>query len=222
MSNDLLNRKTQLEERLIKHGINGYRITHLPYLEYDDVTFATPCEAGLRLLVLCAVAYCAAVPDEREVIVQWLEREHLWEHVSPNEKRLFTGEVTDGQEIIDFSWEMESAYLLAWALNVVPVPPDPASTTSDDLLDYFVDHIPMLGDETTFFLQGLSYRSLAEIYDENLFYEMVTGYFRDNALMGREDTSDIHNPLSFTRHKTLNWLRRFVDVTEWDDTDTST
>jgi len=222
MTKELLNRKKKLEDRLEKHGIKAYHVDHLPYLEFDDKSFATPYQAGCRMMILYAVAYTASEPDDREAVVDWMKRENLWEHVSPSELELFEGKVTDEQELIDFSWQGECAYILAWALNLIKETPSPTEQINEQQLEDFMSSIPALGDKLNDFLENLSYRDTAEIYDENLFYELATTYFRDLLFNGKEDNSDINRNISHQRHQTLNWLRRFMDISEWDETDTST
>ncbi|MEO1054347.1 MAG: DUF4272 domain-containing protein [Bacteroidota bacterium] len=222
MTTELTNRKNRLEERLARHGIKELNIQHLPYLEFDDKKFATPFEAGCRMMILYAVAYIASEPGDREAVTEWLQREKLWNHVSPSEQELFEGKVTDEQKLIDFSWQGECAYILAWALNLIKETPTPTEQVDDEQLENFMNVVPALGEELGGFLSDLTYRNTAEIYDENLFHELVTTYFRDLMFSGKEDDSDIDVNISFLRHQALNWLRRFMDIEEWDETDTST
>lgn len=217
-----IDRKEQLEDRLSKHGITETKITYLPYLEFDDKTFASPFESGCRMMILYALAYTASQMDDREKIVNWLKRENLWEHVSKNEKEFFEGKVTDDQKIIDFSWEGEGAYILAWTLNIIQETPTPTEQVSEEQLNIFTNAVPSLGTPLQDFLSKLSYRDTAEIYDENIFHELATAYFRDLLFNGNVDKTNIDRGISFIRHRTLNWLRRFSDITDWDETDTST
>ncbi|NJK95616.1 MAG: DUF4272 domain-containing protein [Bacteroidales bacterium] len=89
-------------------------------------------------------------------------------------------------------------------------------------MTFFINNIPALGEKLDDFLSKLSYRNTAEIYDENIFHELATTYFRDLLFNGKNNTSDIDSNISFLRHQTLNWVRRFMDIAEWDETDTST
>ena len=217
-----IDRKDRLEHRLSIHGITETKITYLPYLEFDDETFASPLESGCRMMILYALAYTASQMDKREKVVKWLKEENLWTHVSPNEKEFCEGKVTDEQKIIDFSWEGEGAYILAWALNIIKETPTPTEQVSEEQLDIFTKAVPSLGASLAGFLSNLSYRDTAEIYDENIFHELATAYFRDLLFNGNEDKTDIDRGVSFIRHRTLNWLRRFSDINDWDETDTST
>lgn len=222
MTIEITDRKQRLEDRLSRHGIKEYHVKYLPYLEFDDKTFASPYETGCRMMILYAVAYTATELDGREAVVDWLKRENLWTHVAPSERELFENKVTDEQKLIDFSWQGECAYILAWSLSLIKKTPTPTEQVSEQELDDFMECVPALGDKLDDFLGNLSYRDTTEIYDENLFHELATTYFRDLIFNGKENTSNIDRNISFLRHQTLNWLRRFMDIDEWDETDTST
>jgi hypothetical protein len=222
MTINTLKRKNQIEDRLASHGINDLRIDFLPYLEFDDQTFATPFETGCRMIILLAVAATASDLNNRQVISDWLSRENIWEYVSPNEKELFEGNVSDPQKLIDFSWQIECAYILGWTLNLTQDRPIPTEIVSEKNLDDFVNRVPAYSDHLNDFLSSLNYRETTEIFDENLFYELATTYFRDLLFNGQKDASDINRQVSFLRHWTLNWVRRFMGIRDWDDTDTST
>lgn len=215
-------RKDRLEDRLSMHGITQTKITYLPYLEFEDDMFASPFESGCRMMILYALAFTESQMDERVKVVKWLKEENLWAHVSQNEKEFFEGNVIDEQTIIDFSWEGEGAYILAWALNIIKETPTPTEQVTEEQLDIFTNVVPSIGAPLTSFLSNLSYRDTAEIYDENIFHELVTSYLRDLFLKNNKDKSDIDRRVSFIRHRTLNWLRRFSEINDWDDTDTST
>ena len=218
----LLNRKIQLESRLRQHGITDYPITHLQYLQFDAAKFASPFEVGCRLLCLCAAGFAAYGADERPAIVEWLQRENLWAHVSPREHELYDGAVTDEQQLEAFSWQEEGAYILAWALGLIEAQPDPTIPVGEFQLDAFFSRVPMIGEPVSKFLESVELRDAAEIIDENLFNEVATTCFRDLWLSGQASASDLDATVSFERHKALNWLRRFAGITEWDHTDTAT
>ena len=215
-------RKKGLEERLARHGIKEHRVDYLPYLEFEENTFATPYETGRRMMILYAVAYTAMELDHKESVADWLKKEDLWTHVAPSERELLEGKVKDEQKLIEFSWQGECAYILAWALNIIKETPSPTREVNEDELDDFMARVPAIGDKLENFLNNLNYRDPAQIYDENLFHELATTYFRDLMFNGKNDESDIDRNVSFIRHRTLNWLRRFMDFSKWDETDTST
>ena len=212
MTTNILERKKRLEYRLASHGITDCPITYLPYLEFDNTTFVSPYEAGCRMMILYALAYTASKMGDRQKIVDWLKSENIWIHVSPKEFEFFDGKITDEQITIDFSWEGEAAYILAWALNIIPEVPTPTEQITKEQLNYFTNKVPAFGESIDHFLTNLTYRNTTEIYDENLFHELATAYFRNLLFSENPDTSNVDRGVSFLRHRTLNcsWLPRFL------------
>jgi hypothetical protein len=51
----LVGRKTRLEKQLKDRGISDYEIKYLPYLDFDESTFATAYEVGVRMIILTCV-----------------------------------------------------------------------------------------------------------------------------------------------------------------------
>lgn len=215
-------RKDGLIERLATYGIKDYKISYLPYLDVDETQFATPYEAGSRMMICYAIAYSSFELEIRPKIAEWLIEEGLWPQVSEKEKQFLEEKECDEKTVIDFSWQSECAYILAWALNIIKDTPVPTEQVSEEGLEHFAELVPSLGDDLKDFLTNLSFRDYSEIYDENLFHELATTYFRDLLFNGKEDTSSIDRDVSFLRHQTLNWLRRFMQISDWDHTDTST
>lgn len=230
----LTGRKHRIEHRLKERGIHNYTIKYLPYLEYDSSEFATAREIGIRMIILSQVAY---VPHETEAgprIKAWLEAENLWTYVTQKEKKLFEGEKTDTRTMIDFSWEVESAYTLAWCVNLIPSLHEPIKPLDDDQIELFVSKmytvdpnpiyniIPFLTSPIERYLRKLTLRNPEEIFEENIVNELATTYFRDIMISQKKNESDINIPVSFQRHKALNWVRRFEGITDWDHVDTST
>lgn len=220
--NVLLDRKIRLERRLIDRGISNFEIKYLTYLNFDESTFATAREVGIRMIILYSCAYVSYNLDETKRIADWLRKVEFWPHVSPVERELFEGKINDEEKVGEFSWRLESAYTLAWTLNLVNELHPPIFRVSKEETTDFQNKLPRLGAELGSYLDNLSLRDKGEIFEENIFNELATSYFRDLLFNGKSDTTDINRFVSFERHLVLNWLRRFNDITDWDDTDTST
>jgi len=181
-----------------------------------------PIEAGKRIMILYAVAHSVHNPKDRVKLRDWLKEIGLWKETSPKEKALFEGRVKVEKELAAFSWQIEAAYILAWALGLVKEQPSPEEQMTEEQMETFVKNLPPLGSNLDSFYTGLQYIDRSEIHLENLFHELATAYFRDLLFNGNEDTTNIDRMASFERHKALNWLRSFGGMTEWDETDTST
>jgi hypothetical protein len=218
----LENRKARIGERLRAHGIAENPITFLPYLEFNPSDFATPYEVGCRIMILYALIYTIEEPSKKQGIMRWLKNEGIWAHVSAAEISYLEADAISQKQINELSWQLEAAYILAWALNLVENRPSSRSQVEDEEMDDFFDHVPALGDSLSDFLNKLSYRDTEEIFEENIFYELTTAYFRDLLFNGNKETTDINRGAAFQRHFALNWLRRSSESKDWDETDTST
>ncbi|ACU59921.1 DUF4272 domain-containing protein [Chitinophaga pinensis] len=215
-------RITRIEERLAQHGINNYQIAYPEYLNFDHQLFATPREVGCRVMILLAIAYTIQDNSKKFGIVNWLKNENIWSYVSEKETIYLNGGTVSDDTLMALCWRIEAAYILAWSLNLVKDRPVPGQELSEEQISELIDSLPALGDNLGDFLDRLYFRSPEEIYDENIFYELTTTHYRDTLFAGRRSTADVHVPASFERHLALNWLRRFMNVRDWDLTDTST
>lgn len=221
-------KKKSLESRLIDYGIKNYRVGYLPYLDYSNEKFQTPYDAGCRMMILYSIAYSVQNLDERIGVIDWLNKENLWNKVSPNEKEFLSNPSPNDDMLMDLSWRIEGALTLAWCLNKIKTLPRLDEENNDQAIEEFLISIPEIGDSLKDFLMNLEYRNLDEIYEENLLNELATSYFRDLMFNGKEDITKINRSISFERHKVLNWLRTSFEGEEevtgelWDNTDTST
>ncbi len=82
--------------------------------------------------------------------------------------------------------------------------------------------LPVLAEPLGNFTDNQAYRPIEEIFDENLFNELVTGHFRDLSLGLHSYEGPINPAVSYERHRVLNWLRRFSGGENWDETPTDT
>ena len=219
---ELRTKKKSLESRIINYGIKNARISHLPYLDHSNENFQTPYDAGCRMMILYSIGYSVHNLEERPQIIDWLKQEKIWNKVSPTEKEYFITTDPEEELLMDLSWRIESALTLGWCLNKVTTLPRIDNNKTENALEEFQQNIPEIGDSLTLFLTQLEYRSLDEIYEENLLNELVTTYFRDLMFNGKRDKTKINRYASFERHQVLNWLRTFMGIEEWDETDTST
>lgn len=197
-------------------------MSHLPYLDYSKEEFQRPYDVGCRLIILNAISYSVHNLDDRPKIIKWLKKEKLWEQVSNNEINFLNQSKPSEDVLLDLSWKIESSILLGWVLNLFDNLHGITQECSDEVMDAFESKIPELGAETKDFLRDLKFRPLDQIYEENLLNELATAYFRDLMFSGKSDETEIDRVVSFERHQTLNWVRKFQGINEWDDTDTST
>jgi hypothetical protein len=155
----LRERKARIEGRLRKHGITQTHITFLPYLEYDPGTFAEPYDVGCRIIIGFAIVYTIEEPSKKQAIFKWLQNEAMDKHLSATEVKYLETEIVEQQQINQLSWQLEAAYILAWALNVVSNRPSPSNQIGDAEMQEFFENVPALGDSLDSFLSQLSYRN---------------------------------------------------------------
>lgn len=213
-------RKARIEEKLIGYGLTDIKITYLRYLDFYPDEFQTPYEVGCRILILWAVSYVAANLEEKNEVAEWLKTWDLWDKVSDNEKKLFAEELPE-RTLVDFSWHIEAVIVLCWALNLLENLPDLDTEISNDDLDALTAKLP-IGENPEVFLSLLAYRNKEEIFIENIINEMITSHLRDRMIHKEESALTASPVISFERHVALNWVRKFGEISDWDDTDTST
>ncbi len=215
-------KKKSLESRLINYGIRNSRVSYLPYLDHTNEKFQTAFDAGCRMIILYAVSYAVHNLEKRPQIIAWLKAENIWEKVSENEKDFFNNPSPAEDLLMDLSWQIEAALTLGWCLKKVEQLPSLEIEHNEKEIAAFQNKLPAIGDNLTLFLSNMEYRDKNEIYEENLLNELVTTYFRNLLFNGKEDETQINRFISFERHKTLNWLRTFMESEDWDEIDTST
>ena len=212
----LLNRKENIEARLKLHGIDDFLIIDLSHLNTNAYDFATPEEAAQRLFILLAISFTAYNFDESEKIMDWLKKENLWKAVSEKEKEFFRDPDPGEDEKRNLSWRFEGAYVLAWALQKIDLPPNPSDECNEEQVKEFLSVIPAIGSSTEIFFKNLRFRPLGEILDETLFAELTTAYFHDLHVTDKANTSTLHARAVYERLLALNWLRRFNGNSDWD------
>ena len=214
----LQQRKEKIEARLIQHGIDDFKITDVSDLEESHYDFSTPHEAAQRLLILLALAFTAYNFDESEKVMDWLKKENLWKAVSEKEKEFFRNPEPGEDEKRDLSWRFEGAYVLAWALQKIKLPPNPADECNEDQVNEFLVNVPTVGSVTQAFFNNLQFRAVDEILDETIFSELATAYFRDLHVTDKANTSTVHARAVYERLLALNWLRGLEEESgQYDD-----
>jgi len=216
----LLKRKEVVLSKLSAYGITDARITYLPYLDFSGEDFQSVEEVGHRILVLWVISSVAGDLSLKENAEDWLKEVGLWDSVSEREQLLFTGEPTT-EQLQNFSWNIEAAIVLCWAVNLLDELPGLNSEVSYDTLDALEDLLP-IGEDPGNFLTSLSYRDKEEVFIENVFNELITTNLRNLMFSDEENRPSLNAWVSYERHRALNWLRQFSGISEWDETDTST
>jgi hypothetical protein len=213
-------RNKKIASRLNEYGIDE-AVQNIHVLDETQFHYVPLDKVAERLLILLGIAYTAYNFMETERVMDWLKKERLWKSVSEKEKEFLRTPDPDEEWKQHLSWRFEGAYMLAWTLNKVSLKPDPARECLKDQIDEFAHSIPIVGSSTEKFFSELSYRSLTEIIDESIFYEMVIRYLVDIKVQHKENTSQVQHQASFERHFVLKWVTNFKTETGWDEISSS-
>jgi hypothetical protein len=120
----LLTRKHRLEQRLAANGIQEYSVEYLPYLQFSPTDFHSPQAVGRRLLILYTLSSVVHALDSRPALQRWLQQEGLWDQVSEQEIAFWQDPAPEPAELAAFSWHIEAALVLGWALQLVHTLPE--------------------------------------------------------------------------------------------------
>lgn len=209
-----MTRKERSEQRLkeLRIPINP----HLPQIESEEeVTLRLPREVAQRAVVLAtAVAYSQGLG--RSQALEFLDNWKLWEAVTPLEKAFFLDEHPAHQRLINFSWRVESLWVLLWALGLVEKLSFPSSVCDvQKTVEMVVEH------SVEGFVNNAKLRPLAEILDEADWIYRLDWAVVDANLKGQALPGDLISGVVYERHYALNWLIGYMDQ-EWDEVTTDT
>ena len=214
--------KDNFEKKVRKYNLFSVHSVHLEYLRFFPEEFASPKEIAMRAVILYALAYCSHEPKKRKKVIEWFREEGLWGHITQGEKSFMKKRFLTRTKKSEMSWNVESAYVLAWSLGLIHTIQPPTKPLQGKEFEKLVSVLPIIGEPVNKFLNSQKLRTKSEIFDENLFNECATSYFRNKLLAGEKYETEIDTNVSFERHNALNWVRRMSGVEEWEKTDTST
>lgn len=202
---DIQSRKNAFQRRLEEFGLPLISDLEDDYFFIDHLRTASAMDTGRRMLALLSLAFLAQSAEAAEDLEAWLIQEHLWEVLSQEEKDFVRVDFAIEEKQQEFSWRIEGAYMLAWALNLV-LSPSPAIDISDSDMDEMNEQIVEIGGETKPFLSRLSLRPIVEIRDEALFYSAVASYNNEVFILGGKTQANVHPIAAFERDKALDWI----------------
>ena len=182
---------------------------------YDKPISHTAGNVARRTIILHSVA-AAGYGVDRGPIVEWLNAESIWQHVSTNERRLLTGTDVPKTEFNDACWRQEAQWALLWAIAKIESLGLPTKTCDTSML---VDSImPGLGESTDSFIASARMRPTGELLAEDDRVYNLHCYARQ---AHRENSmpTDLLYPVLFQRHHAFEWLTGDAD---WDAVRTDT
>ncbi|HZV06332.1 MAG TPA: DUF4272 domain-containing protein [Gemmataceae bacterium] len=206
-------------------------LSYALFIDDDEETaLREPAEVARRLLVLSAVTYRADGGD-RQKAVELIERNNLWEHVTPQERLLLEPEEADPDLAHALLWQLEGLWVMAWALGKLELP-WPSGFCDVSRLNTILGDCESRKD----FVKSAVLRPKKEILDALQLTLLQHWAIRDAFIHQREIPIDLDwnnesemmpvrgcptTGVVAERHHALNWLVRFGDA-DWDDVDTPT
>jgi hypothetical protein len=219
----------------------------------DVVTLREPAEVARRILVLAAVALAA---DENQwgrgargffarilgrhgrewarvqgQAKEWLDRQQLWPHVSPQEREFLTAPKFAPDPASKLLWRLEGLWVLVWALGDVELKWPTGMCDVPRLNDIVADY-----QAQEDFVTRAKLRPKTDILDADQEAMLLHWAIRDAWIHKRSIPADLDwsgsaKMVAATtsaavgvveeRHHALNWLIRLGDA-DWDDVDTPT
>lgn len=211
---DIATRKAAFEARLEQYGLPLIAELDDDYFWLDHLRTAPVVEIGRRMIILLSLAFLAQSAEAADELEAWLISEGLWDSLSDNEQDFVRIGFGIEEKQAEHSWNLEGAYILAWALNLIPKVPTPASDISDEDMDAMNEQVVEIGGDTKPFLARLSLRPMHELRDESLFYSAVTSYNNDVFILGGQPQANVHPVACFERDRALNWIFQFQEGIE--------
>ena len=209
---DQQERKARNIELVKAAGINV--ITHLPCVESEaDTTLRTAKEIAQRVSILAVTNMVAFDNISGEAAISFLQRDGLWDYVTPAEKE-FLANPTEDRKMYE-TWKCEAIWTLLWAVNKVDNLPFPNDLCQLKLVpegNFPTRDFDNLND---FIASVNSVRSKSEILDANDLYYRLHWACVDARIKGQEMTA-LQPGVVYERQYALNWLVRYMDQ-DWDD-----
>lgn len=193
-------------------------IDHLPNIDVEEETLRrTATEVGVRAICLALVSMKGAGADN-DFVLDGAHHYDVVNNFTPEERRfLFAGNPSENDKI-QFSWRVEAAHALLWAVEIVDdlrFPSEPCDWNAFWELFHNAERDP--------FLSRLNLRPQSSILDQaDLIYRLHWAT-RDASLTGREPPSRLSNSVVMERHHALNWLiAPEEEPYPWDEVPTDT
>ncbi|TRZ38157.1 DUF4272 domain-containing protein [Niallia circulans] len=207
-------RKTRSEQELIR--INVPVNEHLPYVEAEpDVLIRSKVEIINRIIPLTITAAKALeAPDE--YLAEAVEDYQANKLFTNEERQFMESEITNEQAKINFSWKLESIWVLLWSVGLVPELNSPDKTCDVDLL---LDVV--LNSSRDDLLNKATVKEKSIILDELDFIYRAHWAVRNAQLHGTDIPAALDEGVVYERHYAFNWLVHYMDQ-EWEEISTDT
>ena len=205
-------RQPTTAEWAMSHGISTAPTP--PNVEdYDEPCPFSARQIATRAVILQGVVAVACQVDPQPV-VEWLQKQGVWEQVSPQEKEfLFAPDSFDDKTRNSLRWHQETEWTLLWVIGKIDTLGLP--TLQCDTRRLVDEIIPMLGSEIEPFLASAGLRPPAVLLAESDRHDNLwCQYFQTRNKGELLLPSDLNVTVLYQRQYAFEWL---LGVEAWDD-----
>jgi hypothetical protein len=178
----------------------------------NNDTPRSPDQIARRAIALhCAIAAARGV--SKLDISEWLQKEGLWEELTPRELRFMKQEENPGKEVSQMTWFVEAQVALLWAIqkiNALPPVTDKCDTKP------VVDAMPGLFQPTKAFIESSSLRDPTELRREEEELYDVRCELAKILRNGKPPPGSPDEHVAFFRHYGLSWVVGYCGQA-WDE-----
>ena len=203
-------RKSQSESQLKK--LKAPIISELPLLEEEaEAKLRDAKDVAQRILILTYLNVASEDEASKEEIVGFLKNKHLWDAVSPKEKKLFEKPRLSEIESLSIAWQAEAVKCLLWSIqkiNNLDLPFEEAD------INHLLDTLPEFLSDPYEFIQEAELRPTSEILDMSDFlYRLHSSILEIDE--EKLESLRINFNIVYERHYAINWLTYFAEG--WDE-----
>ena len=178
----------------------------------------SPDEVARRALALFSVVGLA-LGAERELVLQWLRENELWDALSPIEAGFIDSSPPSRKQVINATWWSERLVILLWALGEVEQLP--AADKQYDTRE-FQEVLPPFADiSVPAFVARAALRPDAELIEMADSMLGLHWAARNAELTDRASRAPVDIEIIQERHHAINWVIGY-DGAPWDDVTTDT
>lgn len=197
------------ERNIARIAQKNYRyIDWLPILEQPQLRTQAQLVGRMSVMnALINLSFEAPV----HVIKQWIEDQHLSEHLSAWEKEILakTQEDFDQYEINTLRWYLEGLWALMWAARMIPTLDE--TEWNDESMATMLPNLEE-GEDNSRLNQITTMHTTEELYSMLDFYYRLHWYCVDERLAGKE--ADVNEGIVYERRRALEWLLNVES--DWD------
>jgi Domain of unknown function (DUF4272) len=160
-----------------------------------------------------------AFGDKRASTVAWIQKENLWDELTPAELAFVTASRPKKQQVVNASWRCEALLILLWALGRIDSLP--ALNEECSAASYKTILPPFVDTSVADFIATATRRTDDELIAAadsllNSHWEA-----RDARIHGRPIPEHLHIGIIQERHHAINWVIGY-DGSPWDEITTDT